>query len=129
MTQVLPASETLSDVHVVPVTIVAKPTSETDIPDLASFQTIVTIGVGDVAQQLITRSLKRSQAYIRVSAGNAANTTGYVIIGTMAQVQQGLGFRLYNGNDFKYAAKAEVWVRGDNVNSLAVSVEDERYSE
>jgi hypothetical protein len=130
MTEVMPASETLDEhLHTIPVRIVASSTSESVIADVSSFQTIVTIGVGDQAQQLITRAPKRQRAYVRVSAGNASNTTGYVVLGSFAQTQQGLGFRLYNGNDFTYTAKAEVWVRGDNVNSLAVSVEDERYSE
>jgi hypothetical protein len=133
---VLPVTEIedsdFTKMHVVPVEIVGRPDSDAPSPGIMSCGTLrLPIAAG--AQQIVARSDKRYRAYIRVQPGDAGNSTGFIVLGTQGQVNSGMGaniqgFRLVNGQDFTYYAKAELWVVGDGTTSLYVSVLDERFA-
>lgn len=66
-----------------------------------------------------------------ISAVQQASTAGAVYIGSQRQMNSGAaqysGMKLVNGDSITLQLKGEVWLAGDGINSLSVSVWDERY--
>lgn len=90
-------------------------------PQLASWQGMNLAGT-EAAFILIPQDKRRRKATIVVQA--AASTT-YLLIGSMAQVQNGQGFFLSGCSSLVYEAQAAIWARPSG--ALTVSVLDTRY--
>jgi hypothetical protein len=83
--------------------------------------------------QILPKTTKRNRALISVNAGILANNvTGFVVVGTRSQCQSvpatASGGILRSGQSFTVEASNALWMIGDGVNDLLVTVEDERYS-
>jgi len=90
--------------------------------DWGSFQAILFSTTSNQPQQILSQNNRRLNAYIII-----VGTTGFVRVGTRAQVMNNAGAQLPQGQ-YKYEAKQEVWAVGDGANPFTVNVLDHRYA-
>lgn len=115
------ATQTSDPDVIQPIPVHASPI-EAASPEFGVFQQWKTIAL---AQRILPRSAKRSSAVIMcVSVTGGA----LALIGTAAQVQAGIGFRLGAGQSVTFHAQSEVWV-APSIAGQTVDVDtlDERY--
>jgi hypothetical protein len=91
--------------------------------DWGSFQAILYSATSNIPQQILAFNKRRLNAYIIVQG-----TTGFVRVGTRAQVMNNAGAQLTPPIQVKYEAQQEVWAVGDGVNAFTVNVLDHRYA-
>lgn len=100
--------------------------------DFGAWSTFVTAGAGDLPRRILTNNRKRNRTQLLVSAGAAGNVAGFIVVGTQAQTQgsQGTGVagggRLINGQVVTLENYSDLWMVGDNVNSLTLTIIDEQ---
>jgi hypothetical protein len=93
--------------------------------DWGSWQTFVFSATSNVAQQILAQNNRRKGAQLSVNG-----TTGFVRVGTRGQVMNAQGGQLFAGagiNRINIENKQELWMVGDGVNTITVTVIDERY--
>jgi len=93
--------------------------------DWGSWQTFVFSSTSNVAQQILAQNNRRKGAQLDVNG-----TTGFVRVGTRGQVMNNQGGQLFAGagiNRINVENKQELWCVGDGVNTITVTVLDERF--
>ena len=93
--------------------------------DWGSWQTFTFSATSNVAQQVLAQNNHRKSGTVLVNG-----TTGFVRVGTRGQVMNNQGGQLFAGagiNRVPIENKQELWMVGDGVNTITVTVLDERY--
>lgn len=96
-------------------------------PEFSAWKTLQLTGQ-EGTQPLIPYNDKREHCNIVVIPGLAGNVNGSVFIGTQNQVDNGQGAVLKNGSSFTVKGRSQLFIKGDGVNSLWVTVVDERFA-
>lgn len=100
--------------------------TEREAPDSSEWMTWQLTGT-EKPFRVLPNNPKRDRAVIVVMPGNAANAAGYVMFGSNNKVSNGQGGILRSGASVTVEGASEVWCVPDGVNSLWVTVIDERY--
>ena len=107
------------------VRIVGDDTREHKAPEYGPIKTYALVGT-EAAQQILPQSSKRKEAYIWVNPSfQTGLSAGYVLIGDKDQVQNAQGGVFVSGNTIKIETAKSLWVIGDGVHSLCVTVLDQ----
>jgi hypothetical protein len=111
----------------IPVKIISAAAETRLAPEFGNWRSTQTIAGAQAGVRILPQESKRNRAIIVIAQGAAANRTGSVFIGKREVVLNGQGAQLDYGMSVVQEAAAEVWMVGDGINSLTVSVLDERY--
>lgn len=111
----------------VPVHIVGTASVEQHAPDHSEWQSWTLNGT-DSPMQILPLNPKREQAIIMVGPGLAGNQAGSLLFGSKAKVDNGQGGRLVSSQSVTVKGMAPVYCRPDGVNSLTVTIIDERWA-
>ena len=123
-----------TSIEPIPVHIVGAQETEKRPPDFGSWFAFVFAG-NETATRVLPQNRKRDSAQILIGPGAAGNTNGVIFIGTKEQLDNLPGAnvtgssvaRLSNGQSVTIHNQQQVWVRPDGVNSLTVTILDERW--
>jgi hypothetical protein len=74
----------------------------------------------------LPQAAKRNKASIRVTS-LVPTATAYVLIGSLNQVNNGQGIRLYHGQFIEILGVPAVYMAPDGTNPVTVTVLDEKY--
>jgi hypothetical protein len=104
--------------------------------EFGTWSTYVLLGTAaDVPQRILPLDRNRRRAVIQVNPGIAGNATGFVMVGSKAQVANGMaaaignpGGQLVSGNSVTVENMQELYLMSDGAHSLSVVVLQERYA-
>lgn len=77
--------------------------------------------------QLTPFEPKRNRTIVWVTAGQAGNTAGSIMIGSKNRVDNGQGAVLVNGQMLEIQSAPALFYKGDGSHSLTLNYHDERY--
>lgn len=110
--------------NAIPVTVVG----EKETPATFGIWTTYKLTGTEQAQMILPLSLKRHRAVIQVMNGFLNNNNlGYVLIGSLGQVQNGQGGVLVSGVSVTIESESAVFLAPDGSHALTVTVLEERY--
>lgn len=116
--------------HAVDVRIVANIGDKDQASEYASHMTYIILGAStEGATQILPQNRNRKRAYLQINPGYTDNnTTGFCIVGALAQMSARQGRLCASGNSFVVESGRALWLIGDGQgHGFTVSVSDELY--